>query len=131
MRSPSIKPLRGGFFTSGFGIRNDPFTRALKFHAGVDWSAPLYSPVIAPADGVVVYTYFQNSFGNILAMDHGYGIITRYAHLVQFEVQPGQKVKRGDTVGRTGNTGRSTGSHLHYEVIVNGRNVDPLDYVIE
>ena len=130
-RSPSIKPLRGGVFTSGFGIRNDPFTRALKFHAGIDWSAPLYSPVIAPADGVVIYTYFQKSFGNIMAINHGYNIVTRYAHLVQFEAKPGQKVKRGDTIGRTGSTGRSTGSHLHYEVVVNGKNVDPLDYVIE
>ena len=131
IRSPSIKPLRGGVFTSSFGIRNDPFTGALQFHEGVDWSVPLYSPVIAPADGVVVYTYFENSYGNIMAINHGYGIVTRYAHLVQFEAKPGQRVKRGDTIGRTGNTGRSTGSHLHYEVIVNGKNVDPLDYVIE
>ena len=131
IRSPSIKPLRSGFFTSGFGIRNDPFTGSLKFHEGIDWSAPIYSPVIAPADGIVVYTYFENSYGNIMAINHGYGIITRYAHLVQFEVKPGQKVKRGDTVGRIGNTGRSTGSHLHYEVIINGKKVDPLDYILE
>ena len=89
IRSPSIKPLLGGVFTSSFGLRNDPFTGALKFHEGVDWSVPLYSPVIAPADGIVVYTYFEKSFGNIMAINHGYGIITRYAHLVQFEAKPG------------------------------------------
>ena len=132
IRTPSISPIKKGVLTSGYGLRVDPFTGNLKFHRGVDWAALPYSPVFSPADGTVIYSFYERSFGNLLAINHGYGIVTRYAHLVKAEVKPGAKVRRGDLIARVGNTGyRSTGNHLHYEIIVNGKQVDPLTYIIE
>ena len=130
-RTPSIKPLKGGRFSSGFGIRRDPFDGSLQFHKGLDWASSLYTPVFAPADGNIVYAYYQKSYGNILAINHGYGIITRYAHLSKFEKTVGASVQKGEIIARVGNTGtRTTGSHLHYEVIINGKHVDPLSFII-
>ena len=130
-RTPSIKPIKNGRFTSGYGTRKDPFDGILQFHKGIDWAASLYTPVYAPADGRVTYAYYEGSYGNLLAINHGYKIISRYAHLNNFEKKIGDLVKRGELIARIGNTGkRTTGAHLHYEIIVDGKHVDPLSYII-
>lgn len=130
-RTPSIKPTKG-YLTSPFGIRRDPFTGRPKSHLGIDWANRTFTPIYAPAEGVVTATFFNAGFGNFLVVDHGYGIITRYAHLAKYEVNVGQKVKRGDLIGRMGSSGyRSTGSHLHYEVIVDNKHVNPERYILE
>lgn len=129
-RTPSIAPTRG-HISSRFGKRVDPFTGKIKRHLGLDFSNRPFTPIIAPADGVVVNTYVNGSFGEFLVIDHGYNIVTRYGHLAKYEVQVGQKVKRGDLIARMGNTGRSTAPHLHYEVLVNDQHVNPEKYLLE
>lgn len=129
-RTPSISPTKG-HISSAFGKRIDPFTGKLKSHMGLDFSNRQYTPIYAPADGVVVNTYINGSFGEFLVIDHGYNITTRYGHLAKYEVQVGQHVKRGDLIARIGNTGRSTAPHLHYEVLVNDQHVDPEKYLLE
>jgi len=127
--TPSIMPTTG-YFTSGFGYRRDPFTGRIKFHRGIDLSAPVGTPVIAPADGIVRKVGRDRGFGLYMVVDHGYGIQTYYAHLHKVAVRPGRRVKRGQIIAYVGNTGRSTGPHLHYEVRVNGRAVNPFKYII-
>ncbi|MBU2514791.1 M23 family metallopeptidase [bacterium] len=129
-RTPSIAPTKG-HFSSRFGKRIDPFTGKIKMHNGLDFSNRRYSPIVAPADGVVVNTFVNGSFGEFLVIDHGYNIVTRYGHLSKYEVQVGQNVKRGDLIARIGNTGRSTAPHLHYEVLVNDQYEDPEKYLLE
>jgi len=128
--TPSIWPLRG-YLSERFGNRNDPFTGLRDFHPGIDISVPRGSKVSAPADGVVVFTGNKNGYGNIIVIDHGYGTVTRYGHLDGFNVRPGQRVKRGDVIGFSGNTGRSTAPHLHYEVWVNDQMRNPIEYIID
>lgn len=128
---PSIVPVNTGRFTDGFGYRRDPFTKRRRFHYGADFAAPRGTPVFSTADGVIIKAKQVPGFGKLVAIDHGYGYITEYGHLQDFAVRKGQKVKRGDQIGFVGNTGRSTGPHLHYEVKVNGIAVDPLDYFYE
>lgn len=131
-RIPSINPIKSGRFSSRYGIRKDPFDGALQFHKGVDWSSALYTPIYAPAAGRVVYAYYEGSYGNIMAINHGYNITSRYAHLSKFEKKVGDLIKRGEIIARVGNSGeRTTGHHLHYEIIVNGKHVDPLSYIID
>jgi murein DD-endopeptidase MepM/ murein hydrolase activator NlpD len=128
--TPSIWPVRG-YFSSTFGIRNDPFTGEREMHYGIDISTVTGRPVVAAADGIVLYASRRGSYGNIVVIDHKFGVMTRYAHLSGFNTRAGQLVKRGDVVGFVGNTGRSRAPHLHYEVWVQDRPVMPLDYILE
>jgi len=128
---PSIIPINAGRLTDGFGYRRDPFTHQIRFHYGADFSAPTGTPVFVSADGTVTKAHRVPGFGKVVEVDHGYGFTTVYGHLNDYIVRRGQRLKRGDQIGYVGNTGRSTASHLHYEVRVKGRPVDPLDYFYE
>lgn len=128
--TPSIWPTNG-WPSSGVGWRLDPFTGKQTFHSGLDIAAAYGNPVIAPADGYVTQTTDDKYYGNSIQINHGGGITTLYGHLSKIEVNPGQKVKRGDEIGKVGNTGRSLGSHLHYEIRVNDKIVNPLSYILE
>lgn len=130
-RIPSIIPVQVGRLTDGFGYRRDPFTHQIRFHHGADFSAPSGTPVYVAADGTVTSAKKVPGFGNVITVDHGYGFTTVYGHMDEFDVRRGQHVTRGDLIGTVGNTGRSTAPHLHYEVRVKGRAVDPLDYFYE
>jgi murein DD-endopeptidase MepM/ murein hydrolase activator NlpD len=123
--TPSMWPI-AGWISSAFGNRRDPFTGGRDFHPGLDISAPQGQPIIAPADGVVTAAAHTGNYGNLVTIDHGFGITTRYAHLSRYAVVPGQSVARGQTIGFVGSTGRSTSAHLHYEVLVNGRLTNPM-----
>ncbi len=123
--TPALWPARG-WLTSTMGARQDPVTGAEDFHAGLDIAAEKGQPVYATAEGTVKERGYQNSYGNLIILDHGFGLETRYGHLSQFDVNQGDKVKRGDVIGRVGSTGRATGSHLHYEVLANGKLLNPL-----
>lgn len=127
--TPSIAPVRG-ILTDGFGGRSDPFTGESGSHGGVDISSANGQSVRSPADGVIVKAQWENGYGNVIYVAHGYGYSTRYGHLSGFNARPGQRVKRGDVVGFVGSTGRSTGPHLHYEVRVNNNPVNPLAYIL-
>lgn len=128
--TPAIAPVRG-IVTSGFGNRRDPITGQRAYHSGIDISAPPGKPVKAAATGVVVKTEEYGGLGRAVYVAHGYGITTVYGHLSRIQVTPGQKVSRGDVVGLVGNTGRATGYHLHYEVQIEGRSVNPLAYMLD
>jgi murein DD-endopeptidase MepM/ murein hydrolase activator NlpD len=127
--TPSIRPL-DGWKTSGFGYRISPFTNGKEMHKGLDIAAPKGSPIIAPADGKVTYASRNGSYGNMMAIKHGYGIVTRYGHLSKILKKKGEKVVRGEVIALVGNTGRSTGPHLHYEVRLNGVPVNPEKYIL-
>lgn len=128
---PSIPPIRNTYITSHFGYRPNPFTgRGREFHTGVDFKAN-YEPIVATADGTVEEAKRIPGYGNSILIDHGNGIKTRYAHNSEHYVAVGDQVKRGDIICKSGNTGRSTGPHLHYEVILNGLPQNPLDYILE
>ncbi len=128
--TPAIAPVKG-IFTSGFGYRSDPLTHGRGAHQGVDIAAAPGQPVRASADGVVVQAGVVGGLGQAVYIVHGFGMSTRYGHMSRIEVQPGQRIKRGDVLGRVGNTGRSTGYHLHYEVRVDGDPVNPLAYILD
>jgi murein DD-endopeptidase MepM/ murein hydrolase activator NlpD len=128
--TPSIMPAKG-LYGNGFGWRRDPFTGMRDFHQGLDIVAPPGSRVLAPADGVVTLVGPSGGFGNSIFISHGYGLVTRYGHLESFNVKPGQKVHRGEVIGYVGSTGRSTGPHLHYEVLLHQHNVDPVRYILD
>ena len=127
--TPSIWPTHG-WLSSSMGNRADPFTGEKDFHPGLDISADKGDPVYATADGKVVNASAAGNYGNLVILDHGYGLETRYGHLSAFKVEPGQTVKRGDLVGLVGSTGRATSSHLHYEVRANGRILNPLQLLL-
>jgi murein DD-endopeptidase MepM/ murein hydrolase activator NlpD len=122
--APNLWPVEGPV-TGSFGERTDPFNGEGAFHSGIDISASYGQPVIAPADGVVTFADFMGGYGRAVALDHGRGITTRYGHLASYAVVPGQYVRRGDTIGYVGLSGRSTGPHLHYEVRINDTPVNP------
>lgn len=127
--TPSLWPVRG-YISSRFGDRESPFDTAInEFHEGLDISAPLGSPILASAEGVVTIAGRYADLGNCVTIDHGYGFVSRYGHMSEITVHAGQRVKAGQKIGRVGSTGRSTGPHLHYEVAVNGAKVDPLRYL--
>jgi murein DD-endopeptidase MepM/ murein hydrolase activator NlpD len=128
--TPSIKPSLG-WFTSKFGYRISPFTNRPVMHNGLDIAAAPGAPIYAPADGVVSFAGYDSSYGKLVSIDHGYGVTTRYGHTSQVYVEVGQKIKRRDLIAAVGNTGRSTGPHLHYEVRVNNVPVDPQNYVLD
>ena len=123
--TPSIWPV-SGWLSSAYGSRFDPFDGARDFHAGLDISADQGEPVRATADGLVVTARYHGNFGNLVVLDHGFSIGTRYGHLSRFAVAEGQRVSRGDVIGYVGSTGRSTSPHVHYELMLNGRAVNPL-----
>ena len=129
---PAIQPVRNENLrqmASGFGYRSDPFTKIRKFHAGMDFSAPVGAPVFATGDGVVDRADAASSgYGNHVVIDHGFGYETLYGHLSKYKCRPGQRVKRGDIIGYVGSTGRSQGPHCHYEVHKNGEAVNPLNF---
>lgn len=127
--TPSIRPTKG-WISSRFGQRVSPFTNQKEFHNGLDISARMGTPILAPADGIVESAGTNYGFGKILTVNHGYGFKTVYAHLSKFLVKKGEKVKRGQEIAQMGNTGRSTGTHLHYEVHLNGVPVNPLQYIL-
>jgi murein DD-endopeptidase MepM/ murein hydrolase activator NlpD len=127
--TPSIWPTQG-WLTSGTGGRSDPFTGEADYHPGLDISADRGTPVYATADGVVSQASFAGAYGNLVVIDHRFGIETRYGHLSAFRIQPGQTVSRGDLIGTVGATGRATGPHLHYEVRVSGRILNPLQFLL-
>jgi murein DD-endopeptidase MepM/ murein hydrolase activator NlpD len=128
--TPSIWPVRG-YLSAGFGNRIDPFTGQRDFHTGVDISTPIGTKIHAPADGVVVSCATKGGYGNTIIIDHGYGVVTRYGHLDGFNVKPGQRVRRGDVIAFVGDTGRSTGPHLHYEVWVRDQAQNPIHYILD
>lgn len=126
---PSQKPLREVTISSGFGVRSDPFRSSAAMHAGVDMQGAVGTPVYATADGVVVRAEWSGGYGNLVEIDHGKGIATRYGHLSQIVAAANARVRRGDLIGLMGSTGRSTGSHLHYEVRIDGRAVNPMPFL--
>lgn len=128
--TPSIQPARGPI-GSRFGYRIDPINGRQKMHAGLDITAPPGTPVRVPADGIVSFAGWDDQFGKLVSVDHGYGVLTRFAHNSQIFVQVGQKVSRYDVIAAVGSTGRSTGPHLHYEVRVNGIAVNPVNYILD
>jgi len=127
--TPSIWPV-SGWLTSGFGNRISPFTGEVSMHKGIDIAARPLTPVVAPANGIVVRTGFDGGFGNMIRIDHGFGMMTAYGHLAKIGVHVGQRVSRGQLIGFVGSTGLSTGPHLHYEVYVNSSPVNPLRYIL-
>ena len=128
--TPTIWPTKG-YMSSAFGWRPDPFTGQRTFHYGIDIATHYGNPVVATADGVVVETKREKISGRTVKISHWGGISTVYCHLSQFEVKPGQKVKRGDTIGLVGRTGKARGPHVHYEVRKNGKAVNPYYYILE
>ncbi len=126
--TPSVWPVRG-WITSSFGNRNSPFSGIMKFHEGIDIAAQTGTPVMAPADGVVVKAGFSSGYGNMVELSHGYGIKTVFAHNSRINVKAGQRITRGDVISYVGDSGSSTGPHLHYEVRLNGLPVNPLKYM--
>ena len=125
---PSIRPVSGGFLNSSFGYRQDPIDNIRRFHQGQDITVPSGAPIFSPADCVVKRAYYIGGFGNHIKLEHSSGYSTTFAHLSKIFVRHGQKIKRGTIIGETGNTGRSTAPHLHYEVHYRGTPKNPLDY---
>jgi murein DD-endopeptidase MepM/ murein hydrolase activator NlpD len=124
---PISLPIQSDFrLTSGFGLRNDPFTGALAMHEGIDFSAELGTAVLAAAPGKVVRSEWDSTFGNVIEIKHAENFLTRYAHLSQRNVAVNAQVQAGTGIGEVGNSGRSTGPHLHYEIFQNGRVLNPL-----
>jgi septal ring factor EnvC (AmiA/AmiB activator) len=128
--APSIWPVRG-WVTSDFSVRLDPYTGERVMHEGIDVASSSGTPVRAPSDGTVVFSGLEGGYGHVLVIDHGYGLKTRYGHLLRIDVKVGEKVKRGQFVAAVGNSGRSTGPHLHYEVRVNGVADNPRKFILE
>lgn len=126
--TPSIWPL-SGWLSSSYGVRPDPFTGESDFHAGLDISADRGTPVHATADGTVESVGYNGNYGNSIVVSHGFGIATRFGHLSTFAVRVGQKITRNQVVGFVGSTGRTTGPHLHYEILFNGQPINPLRFL--
>ena len=127
---PAIAPVKG-IYTSSYGYRKDPFDGTRRFHHGIDIVAPHGKPIVASGDGLVIKAERMRGLGNAVYIAHGFGITTRYGHLSKISVEAGQRVQRGDVIGAMGNTGRSTGTHLHYEVHVDGKAQNPLPYILD
>lgn len=128
--TPALWPTRG-YLTDSFGPRTHPITGKRHFHNGLDIATQLGNKVIAPADGYVILTDHTSILGNLIHIDHGFGFSTRYGHLASFAVKEGDRVKRGQVIGYVGNTGRSTAPHVHYEVIYNNKNQNPMNYIFD
>lgn len=128
--TPSLWPAYG-WLSSGMGLRRDPVTGAADYHNGLDIAGERGQPVYATASGTVREVGYQGAYGNLIVIDHGFGLETRYGHLLKLLVKPGAKVQRGDIIGQVGATGRATGYHLHYEVTANGRLINPLQLLTQ
>jgi murein DD-endopeptidase MepM/ murein hydrolase activator NlpD len=128
--TPSIWPAHG-WLTGTFGGRSDPFTGEPGFHQGIDISTEKGQPVLATADGRVESASYSGDYGNLIVLHHDFGLMTRYGHLSQFNVMPGATVHRGDVIGFVGSTGRSTGAHLHYEILAGGKLMNPLQLLTQ
>jgi murein DD-endopeptidase MepM/ murein hydrolase activator NlpD len=120
-----MQPVNEGFVGSGFGWRHDPFTGRVSMHEGLDFAAPVGTPISAAAGGIVIVAEYHPAYGKMVDLDHGNGLTTRYAHAAKLHVKVGDIVKRGQLIADVGSTGRSTGPHLHFEVRVNGEAKDP------
>lgn len=128
--TPSTWPVEGGRLTDGFGDRRNPFGGyGSEFHAGQDIATNYGTPVVATANGTVVFAGCQSGYGQVVIIDHGDGLTTRYGHLSHIDAEVGQNIRRGDLVGKVGSTGRSTGPHVHYEIRINDEPVDPTPYL--
>lgn len=127
--TPTLMPTQG-HLTSSYGPRMSPYAGRVKMHEGIDVGAPSGTPIVAPADGIITFSGAKSGFGNFVQIDHGYGVETIYGHAATLTVKKGQRVRRGDRIATVGNTGFSTGPHVHYEVRVNGTPVDPLYYAL-
>lgn len=128
---PAIQPVSNKDLkrtASGYGYRSDPVYHVNRFHKGMDFACDTGTPVYATGNGTVRFAKWQSGYGNLIEIDHGYGYVTRYAHLSKIQVRQGQKVVRGEEIGKVGTTGKSTGPHLHYEVMIHGQNVNPVNY---
>jgi murein DD-endopeptidase MepM/ murein hydrolase activator NlpD len=128
--TPSMWPAYG-WLSSGMGPRRDPVTGGRDYHSGLDIAGERGQPVYATAAGTVRHIGHQGAYGNLIVLDHGFGLESRYGHLLKYEVKPGAKVQRGDIIGQVGATGRATGYHLHYEVVANGRLINPLQLLTQ
>ncbi|MGB5021225.1 peptidoglycan DD-metalloendopeptidase family protein [Sphingorhabdus sp.] len=126
---PTSMPAAVGLMSSGFGYRSDPFTGGGAMHSGLDFKGPHATPILAAADGKISFAGWQGGYGNCIEITHANGLVTRYAHLSGFTVSLGQDVKRGVQIARMGSTGRSTGTHLHFEVRVNGSAINPMKFL--
>ncbi|MBI4455971.1 MAG: M23 family metallopeptidase [Acidobacteria bacterium] len=126
--TPSIMPVRG-YTSGGFGFRLDPFNRTKDFHPGIDISAAYGNKIVATADGVVTFAGPRFGYGKTVIIDHRFGMSTLFGHMSRVVVRPGQRIKRGDIIGYVGNSGRSTGPHLHYEVRLNDRPLNPMKFL--
>jgi len=126
---PSRMPVEGVRLTSNYGMREHPVLGGRRAHKGIDLAGPVGTPVYATADGVVTHAGWDNGYGRLVKIKHDFGIETRYAHLSQLRVEVGQRVSRGDRIGDMGNSGRSTGTHLHYEVRLSGSPVNPMTFI--
>ncbi len=127
--TPTLMPAYG-HISSGYGPRMSPYAQRIKMHEGIDIGAPVGTTIVAPADGVITFSGAKPGFGNFVQIDHGYGVETIFGHASTLNVKKGQKIYRGDKIAAVGNTGYSTGPHVHYEVRVNGTPVDPLYYML-
>jgi len=127
---PCIKPVEKGYISSVFGNRLHPILKRMHFHRGLDLAATRGTPILAPADGFIVSAGRNGGYGNYVKINHKYGFETCYGHLNKIYVRKGQFVRRGDKIGEVGNTGLSTSSHLHYEVIYNGKHLNPIDFFL-
>jgi len=128
--TPTIWPVEG-WVSSPFGLRLSPFNHSLQMHEGIDIGGRPDAPVLASADGVVIYTGWKSESGKTVTLEHGYGYVTSYCHLSRIHCSSGQRVKRGSVIGALGNTGKSTGYHVHYEVKLNGVPVNPENYMLD
>jgi murein DD-endopeptidase MepM/ murein hydrolase activator NlpD len=126
---PSGRPVDAAFNSSSFGYRVDPFTGQMAFHEGLDFMAEVGAPIYAAASGIVTQAELTPDYGNIVKIDHGNGLETRYAHASRLDVKVGDRVEKGQLIGAVGNTGRSTGAHLHFEVRLDGVALDPRKYL--
>ena len=126
---PSREPVEGIRLSSTFGSRSDPFNGRARMHQGIDIPGPIGTPIYATADGVVRRSQWVNGYGNLVEISHGNGMETRYGHMSKLVAQPNERVRRGQLIGLMGSTGRSTGSHLHYEVRIAGNAVNPMPYI--
>lgn len=125
--TPSIRPVKG-WISSGFGNRQSPFTGRREFHRGLDIATHAGTPIVAPADGKVIFAGKRGLMGKMVTIEHGFGMVTRYGHVQKILKPKGARVKRGETIALVGSTGRATGPHLHYEVLLNGVHVNPEHY---
>jgi len=128
--TPSMWPSYG-WLSSGMGPRKDPITGGSDYHSGLDIAGERGEPVYATGAGTVEHVGYQGAYGNLIVINHGFGLETRYGHLLKYQVKPGAKVQRGDVIGQVGATGRATGYHLHYEVVANGRLINPLQLLTQ